>query len=135
MERLIRTMGTARLVFDPSMKPIWRPIVGNFSDGLSPTEHFVISYGARLGLIDTATKVKRAGWLMCRLVEAAQDVLVTEEDCGTEEGIAVKTLYKDGKLIEELSERIVGRRALEDIVDPKDGRIIVKAGEEIDEEA
>ncbi|RME68436.1 MAG: DNA-directed RNA polymerase subunit beta', partial [Nitrospirae bacterium] len=102
--------------------------------GLSPIQYFISTHGARKGLADTALKTANAGYLTRRLVDVAQDVIVTEKDCGTDDGIYVTALVEGGEIISPLEERILGRTAAEDIKDP-DGNIIVKAGQEIDEDA
>ncbi len=110
------------------------PIISNFKEGLSVLEYFISTHGARKGLSDTALKTADAGHLTRRLVDVAQEVVVTMEDCGTLMGRKIRAL-KDGEtVIEPLRERIVGRVALEDVVDPDTGEILVKEGEEITEE-
>ena len=110
------------------------PIISNFKEGLSVLEYFISTHGARKGLSDTALKTADAGHLTRRLVDVAQEVVVTMEDCGTLMGRRI-TALKDGEtVIEPLKERIVGRVALEDVKDPVTGEIIVKEGEEITEE-
>jgi len=110
------------------------PIISNFKEGLSVLEYFISTHGARKGLSDTALKTADAGHLTRRLVDVAQEVVVTMEDCGTIMGRRI-TALKDGEtVIEPLKERIVGRVALEDVKDPVTGEIIVKEGEEITEE-
>ncbi|RKY64716.1 MAG: DNA-directed RNA polymerase subunit beta', partial [Candidatus Latescibacterota bacterium] len=111
------------------------PITASFKEGLSVLEYFLSSHGARKGLADTALKTAEAGYLTRRMVDVAQDVVVTEEDCGTVRGIEVSALKEEDRVVEPLSERILGRVALEDVVDPATGEIIVPAGEEITEEA
>lgn len=111
------------------------PIISNFKDGLKVLEYFISTHGARKGLSDTALKTADAGHLTRRLVDVAQSVVVTEEDCGTITGRKI-TALKDGEtVVEPLSERIVGRVALDDIEHPETGEVIVKEGEEITEEA
>jgi len=111
------------------------PITTNFREGLSVLEYFISTHGGRKGLADTALKTSQAGYLTRRLVDAAQDVIVTEEDCGTVNGIKVKALEVGGRELSNLRERIVGRVTLEDIEIPVLGNPIVKAGEEIAEDA
>ncbi len=109
------------------------PIISNFKDGLKVLEYFISTHGARKGLSDTALKTADAGHLTRRLVDVAQSVVITEEDCGTITGRKI-TALKDGEtIIESLKERIVGRVALDDIEDPETGDIIVAEGNEIDE--
>jgi len=110
------------------------PIKSNFREGLTVLEYFISTHGARKGLADTALKTADAGYLTRRLVDVAQDVTVAEEDCGTILGIEMTALKEGEDIIEPLKDRIVGNVALEDVYDPIDGELIVKAGEMIDEE-
>jgi DNA-directed RNA polymerase subunit beta' len=113
---------------------IENPILANFKEGLSVLEYFISTHGARKGLADTALKTADAGYLTRRLVDVAQDVIITEEDCGTLRGITISALKENEDVIQPLGERILGRVALEDITDPlKDDELIVGAGEEITE--
>jgi DNA-directed RNA polymerase subunit beta' len=109
------------------------PIKSNFREGLTVLEYFISTHGARKGLADTALKTADAGYLTRRLVDVAQDVTVTEEDCGTILGIEMAALKEGEDIIEPLKDRIVGNVALEDVYDPIDGELIVKAGELVDE--
>jgi DNA-directed RNA polymerase subunit beta' len=111
------------------------PIKSNFREGLTVLEYFISTHGARKGLADTALKTADAGYLTRRLVDVAQDVTVAEEDCGTILGIEMTALKEGEDIIEPLKDRIVGNVALEDVYDPIDGELVVKAGELIDEEA
>jgi len=112
------------------------PINSNFKEGLSVLEYFISTHGARKGLTDTALKTAQSGYLTRKLVDVAQDVTITEADCGTIMGIEVGAIKEGEEIIEPLSERIKGRFALDDIVDPLTLEKIVSAGEEIgDEEA
>ncbi len=111
------------------------PIVANFREGLDVLEYFISTHGARKGLADTALKTADAGYLTRRLVDVAQDVIITEEDCGTILGLSVTALKEGEEVIESLRDRIVGRVALEDVYDPISGDLLARAGEEIDEEA
>lgn len=110
---------------------IENPILSNFKEGLSILEYFISTHGARKGLADTALKTADAGYLTRRLVDVSQDVIVREEDCGTLRGIEVSALKKNEEVVEKLSERILGRTALNDIVDPISQELIVEAGVEI----
>lgn len=113
---------------------IENPIIANFKEGLSILEYFISTHGARKGLADTALKTADAGYLTRKLVDVAQDVIISEVDCGTIRGLKVEAL-KDGEDIKEpLAERILGRVTLHNIVDPLTRKVIVKANEEIDEE-
>ena len=107
---------------------IENPILSNFKEGLSILEYFISTHGARKGLADTALKTADAGYLTRRLVDVAQDVIITTEDCGTLRGVEVAALKKNEEIVETLGERILGRVALNDIVDPLTGDVIVEAG-------
>ena len=111
------------------------PIKSNFREGLTVLEYFISTHGARKGLADTALKTADAGYLTRRLVDVAQDVTVSEDDCGTILGIEMTALKEGEDIIEPLKDRIVGNVALEDVYDPIDGELLVEAGELIDEEA
>ena len=111
------------------------PIISNFRDGLNVMEYFISTHGARKGLADTALKTADAGYLTRRLVDVAQDVIITEEDCGTILGIDIAALKEGEEIIEGLSDRILGRTSLDEIVDPISGEVLVEAGEEIRERA
>lgn len=110
---------------------IENPILANFKEGLSVLEYFISTHGARKGLSDTALKTADAGYLTRRLVDVAQDVVITEEDCGTLRGIAVSAIKNGDEIVESLSDRILGRSALVDIVHPETDELIVAAGEHI----
>jgi len=109
------------------------PIKSNFREGLTVLEYFISTHGARKGLADTALKTADAGYLTRRLVDVAQDVTISEEDCGTILGIEMSALKEGEDIIEPLKDRIVGNVALEDVYDPIDGEMLVEAGELIDE--
>jgi DNA-directed RNA polymerase subunit beta' len=111
------------------------PIKSNFREGLTVLEYFISTHGARKGLADTALKTADAGYLTRRLVDVAQDVTVTEEDCGTVLGVEMAALKEGEDIIEPLKDRIAGNVALEDVIDPIDGEEIVQAGELINEVA
>jgi DNA-directed RNA polymerase subunit beta' len=111
------------------------PITANFREGLDVLEYFISTHGARKGLADTALKTADAGYLTRRLVDVAQDMIITEEDCGTILGLNIGALKEGEEVIESLKDRILGRVALEDVYDPISGDLLAKAGEEIDEEA
>lgn len=113
---------------------IENPIIANFKEGLSVLEYFISTHGARKGLADTALKTADAGYLTRRLVDVAQDVIITERDCGTLRGLTVTALKENEDVIQPLDERILGRVSLNDVFDPLDEeRLIVAAGEEITE--
>jgi len=131
----IRQLGGMRgLMAKPSGEIIETPITANFREGLTVLQYFISTHGARKGLADTALKTANSGYLTRRLVDIAQDVIVTEEDCGTTDGILVSALLEGGEIIQPLEERLLGRLAGEDIRDPVTGEIIVSSNEEIDEE-
>tara|TARA_B100000003_G_scaffold166106_1_gene152494 strand:- start:1158 stop:3278 length:2121 start_codon:yes stop_codon:yes gene_type:complete len=114
---------------------IENPILSNFKEGLSILEYFISTHGARKGLADTALKTADAGYLTRRLVDVSQDVIVNEFDCGTLRGIEVTALKKNEEVVETLGERILGRVALNDIVDPSSNEVLLEGGKLIDEEA
>ena len=111
------------------------PIVANFREGLDVLEYFISTHGARKGLADTALKTADAGYLTRRLVDVAQDVIISERDCGTILGLSVSALKEGEEVIESLRDRILGRVALEDVYDTITGDLLAKAGEEINEES
>ena len=112
---------------------IENPILSNFKEGLSILEYFISTHGARKGLADTALKTADAGYLTRRLVDVSQDVIITEDDCGTLRGINVSALKKNEEVVEKLGDRIVGRTSLQDVYDPISGELLVKSGELIDD--
>jgi DNA-directed RNA polymerase subunit beta' len=112
---------------------IENPILSNFKEGLSILEYFISTHGARKGLADTALKTADAGYLTRRLHDVSQDVIVNQEDCGTLRGIEVSALKKNEEIVETLGERILGRVALLDVINPLTSEVIVNAGEEITE--
>ncbi|MDR3253064.1 MAG: DNA-directed RNA polymerase subunit beta' [Tannerella sp.] len=112
---------------------IENPILSNFKEGLSVLEYFISTHGARKGLADTALKTADAGYLTRRLVDVSHDVIINEDDCGTLRGLTCSELKNNEEVIAELSERILGRVSVHDIVHPITGKTIVKAGDEIRE--
>jgi len=112
---------------------IENPILSNFKEGLSILEYFISTHGARKGLADTALKTADAGYLTRRLHDVSQDVIVNSVDCGTLRGIEVSALKKNEEIVETLGERILGRVALQDVINPLDSNILVHAGEQITE--
>ena len=125
--------GMRGLMAKPSGEIIETPITANFREGLTVLQYFISTHGARKGLADTALKTANSGYLTRRLVDVAQDVVITEHDCGTLDGIDVTSLVEGGEIIESMKERILGRVALEDIVDPFTKDVIVQANDEIEE--
>jgi len=113
---------------------IENPILSNFKGGLNVLDYFISTHGARKGLADTALKTADAGYLTRRLVDVAQDVVITEEDCGTLRGIATSALKDNEDIVEPLYDRILGRTSLHDVYDPGSDKLIVAAGEQITEE-
>jgi len=113
---------------------IENPILSNFKEGLSILEYFISTHGARKGLADTALKTADAGYLTRRLVDVAQDVVITSEDCGTLRGLNITPLINNDEVIESLSDRILGRVSVHDVTHPVTNELIIAAGEEITEE-
>ena len=113
---------------------IENPILSNFKEGLSILEYFISTHGARKGLADTALKTADAGYLTRRLVDVSQDVIINTDDCGTLRGIEIQALKKNEEVSESLGERVLGRVALNDIINPLNEEVIVPAGEEIRED-
>ena len=131
----IRQLGGMRgLMASSTGKTVEIPIKSNFREGLSVLEFFLSSHGSRKGLSDIALKTADSGYLTRRLVDVSQDVIVTEDDCHTDEGHTVRTIRDGKEILEELEERLIGRYAFEDVINPKDGSIIVKKDELIDED-
>src|SRR6187549_3344475 len=125
--------GMRGLMAKPSGEIIETPIISNFKEGLSVLEYFNSTHGARKGLADTALKTANSGYLTRRLVDVAQDCIITEDDCGSEEAITARPLIQGGSVIASLGERILGRTTAEDLVNAKTGEVIVKAGTLLDE--
>lgn len=131
-QQIRQLSGMRGLMAKPSGEIIETPITSNFREGLDVLQYFISTHGARKGLADTALKTANSGYLTRRLVDVAQDVVVSEYDCGTFDGIEVGSLIEGGEVIEHLDARILGRVVLEDLKDP-DGEIIVRKNEEITE--
>ncbi len=125
--------GMRGLMAKPSGEIIETPITANFREGLTVLQYFISTHGARKGLADTALKTANSGYLTRRLVDVAQDCIISENDCNTIDGIYVSALMEGGEIIEAAGERVLGRVALEEIRDPFTGEILVHANEEIDE--
>jgi DNA-directed RNA polymerase subunit beta' len=125
--------GMRGLMAKPSGEIIETPIISNFKEGLSVLEYFNSTHGARKGLADTALKTANSGYLTRRLVDVAQDAVITEEDCGTENGITIAAVMNGADVVVSLAERILGRTTPEDVKHPLSGEVLVKAGEMIDE--
>ncbi len=133
-QQIRQLAGMRGLMAKPSGEIIETPITANFRDGLSVLQYFISTHGARKGLADTALKTANSGYLTRRLVDVAQDSIVSEEDCGTIDGIEMTPLVEGGEIIERLGERVLGRVALDDIRDPFTQEVLVHANEEIDED-
>jgi len=135
VQQISQLAGMRGLMADPSGRILELPIRANFREGLTVLEYFTSTHGARKGLADTALRTADSGYLTRRLVDVAQDVIVRETDCGTTSGITVHEISDGSETIESLQDRIVGRVALDDVVDPKTGETIVEADSEINERA
>jgi len=133
-QQIRQLAGMRGLMAKPSGEIIENPITSNFREGLTVLQYFVSTHGARKGLADTALKTADSGYLTRRLVDVSQDVIISEHDCGTVDGIEIRPIIESGEVIEPLRDRIIGRVSLENIKDPIDGTVIVKANEEIAEE-
>jgi DNA-directed RNA polymerase subunit beta' len=133
-EQVRQLAGMRGLMSKPSGEVIETPITANFREGLSVLQYFISTHGARKGLADTALKTADSGYLTRRLVDVAQDVIVTEQDCNTFDGIVVTPIMEGGDILEPLRDRIVGRVAQEDIYDPLSGDVLVKQNDEITED-
>ena len=133
-QQMRQLAGMRGLMAKPSGEIIETPITANFREGLNVLQYFISTHGARKGLADTALKTANSGYLTRRLVDVSQDVIISEEDCGTIEGIEVTRIEQGGEIIEELRDRIVGRVALEDVKDPLTGEVIVERNALVDED-
>ncbi len=133
-DQMRQLAGMRGLMAKPSGEIIETPIVANFREGLSVLQYFISTHGARKGLADTALKTANSGYLTRRLADVAQDCVVLEKDCGTMMGVKVEPLMEGGEIIQRLGERVLGRVATEDIVDPFSDEVICRGGEEIDED-
>ena len=133
-QQIRQLAGMRGLMAKPSGEIIETPITSNFREGLTVLQYFISTHGARKGLADTALKTADSGYLTRRLVDVAQDVIISEPDCGTLDGIEARAIVESGEIIEPLRDRIIGRVGLEDIIDPFSGEKIAEANTEIDEE-
>ena len=133
-QQIRQLAGMRGLMAKPSGEIIETPITSNFREGLTVLQYFISTHGARKGLADTALKTADSGYLTRRLVDVAQDVIISEIDCGTLDGIEARAIVESGEIIEPLRDRIVGRVTLEKIVDPFSSETIVDINGEIDEE-
>src|SRR4051812_7056764 len=133
-QQIRQLAGMRGLMAKPSGEIIETPITANFREGLEVQHYFISTHGARKGLADTALKTADSGYLTRRLVDVAQDVIISEHDCGTLDGIEARAIVESGEIIEPLRDRIIGRVTLEKITDPFSGETIVEVNDEIDEE-
>jgi DNA-directed RNA polymerase subunit beta' len=133
-QQMRQLAGMRGLMAKPSGEIIETPITANFREGLTVLEYFISTHGARKGLADTALKTANSGYLTRRLVDVSQDSIISQVDCETLDGIEMSSLIEGGEVIERLGDRVLGRVALEDIIDPFGSDVIVGANEEIDEE-
>jgi len=132
-QQIRQLAGMRGLMAKPSGEIIATPITANFREGLNVLQYFISTHGARKGLADTALKTANSGYLTRRLVDVAQDAIITEYDCGAMDGITLGALVEGGEIIEPMGERILGRVALDDIIDPFSSNVLVRTNEEIDE--
>ena len=132
-QQIRQLAGMRGLMAKPSGEILETPITANFREGLTVLQYFISTHGARKGLADTALKTANSGYLTRRLVDVVQDMIISEEDCGTMDGIEVTPLVEGGEIIEPLGDRILGKVALEDIRDPYTDEVIVSSNQEIDE--
>ena len=133
-DQIRQLAGMRGLMAKPSGAIIETPIKANFREGLNVLEYFISTHGARKGLADTALKTANSGYLTRRLVDVAQDSTIIEKDCGTLDGIMMEPLMEGGEVIQRVGDRILGRVALEDIIDPFTGDVLVEGNEEITED-
>jgi len=133
-QQIRQLAGMRGLMAKPSGEIIETPILANFREGLTVLQYFISTHGARKGLADTALKTANSGYLTRRLVDVAQDAVITEYDCGTLDGLEVTALVESGEVIEHIGDRILGRVAADDVMHPHSGECLVEAGDEIDEE-
>ncbi|MGA1726091.1 MAG: DNA-directed RNA polymerase subunit beta', partial [Burkholderiaceae bacterium] len=127
--------GMRGLMAKPDGSIIETPITANFREGLNVLQYFISTHGARKGLADTALKTANSGYLTRRLVDVTQDLVVTEDDCGTTSGTAMRAIVEGGEVIESLRERVLGRTAAEDVIDPENQAVLAAAGDMLDEAA
>ena len=126
--------GMRGLMAKPDGSIIETPIMANFREGLNVLEYFISTHGARKGLADTALKTANSGYLTRRLCDVVQDLVVTEEDCGTQDGSVMRAIVEGGEVIESLRDRILGRTAVEDVLHPENRSVLAKAGSMLDED-
>ncbi|MEI6258333.1 MAG: DNA-directed RNA polymerase subunit beta' [Deltaproteobacteria bacterium] len=134
-DQMRQLAGMRGLMAKPSGEIIETPITANFREGLSVLQYFISTHGARKGLADTALKTANSGYLTRRLADVAQDCVVSDDDCGTLMGVDVEPLTEGGEVIQRLGDRILGRVACEDILDPYTDEVLITTGTELDEVA
>ena len=127
--------GMRGLMAKPDGSIIETPITANFREGLNVLQYFISTHGARKGLADTALKTANSGYLTRRLVDVTQDLVVTEEDCNTGNGVVMKALVEGGEIIEALRERILGRVVVNDVINPENQEVVFASGVLLDEDA
>lgn len=127
--------GMRGLMAKPDGSIIETPITANFREGLNVLQYFISTHGARKGLADTALKTANSGYLTRRLVDVTQDLVITEDDCGTDNGVVMKALIEGGEVIEALRERVLGRVTAQEVVNPENQEVIYPAGILLDEDA
>ncbi|MDP2872278.1 MAG: DNA-directed RNA polymerase subunit beta' [Bacillota bacterium] len=132
--QLRQLAGMRGLMADPSGRIIELPVRANFREGLTVLEYFTSTHGTRKGLADTALRTADSGYLTRRLVDVSQDVIVREDDCGSQMGLRISEISDGNQIIESLEDRIVGRYAFEDVINPEDGSVFVRAGDLITED-
>jgi len=135
LSQVRQLVGMRGLMADSQGQIIDLPIKTNFREGLSVTEYIISSYGARKGLVDTALKTADSGYLTRRLVDVAQDVIITEADCGTEKGVIMQNVYDGATMVVSMQDRIISRASALDVIHPETGEVLVQAGHVIDEAA
>jgi len=133
-DQMRQLAGMRGLMAKPSGEIIETPITANFREGLTVLQYFISTHGARKGLADTALKTANSGYLTRRLVDVSQDVIISEHDCNTMDGIEVEALLEAGEIIQRLGDRILGRITQDDIIDPVTSEVLVPMGTEIDEQ-
>ncbi len=127
--------GMRGLMAKPDGSIIETPITANFREGLNVLQYFISTHGARKGLADTALKTANSGYLTRRLVDVTQDLVVTEDDCGTTQGVSMKALIEGGEVVESLRERILGRVCANDVINPESSKVMSPANALLDEDA
>ena len=133
MNQIRQLAGMRGLIANTSGKAIEIPIRANYREGLNILEYFISSRGARKGLADTALRTADSGYLTRRLVDVSQEVIIREQDCGTHEGIVVHDIREGNEMIEPMSERLIGRYAVEDVLHPETGELLVSKDKMMDE--